>query len=338
MAVTMEKVAKMAGISRTAVSYVLKDCWREKGLSEETYRRVMDVVQKSNYRPNRVATSLANRKTRVIGVQVPSFLYEYNNNIVKGLDKCARKYGYHILLAAPAAWQDEAGELARLYEHQVDGLILNPQVPGRMEKILNQLKADNVRMVFIGNVPEGSEYFVTDDHMGQSEMAVDHLVALGHRRIAHICGPVGHQEGEKRKLGYAKALKKHGLPVLPEYMELGSFEFDWAAAAAQRLVNLPQPPTAIYCANDPMAVAAIQAIEKAGLRVPDDISVLGHGDDIPFSSFTKIPLTTIAQQPEGTAELAMKMIIDLVEGRKVENKKNILPGKLIVRNSSGPPF
>ncbi len=338
MAVTMEKVAKMAGISRAAVSYVLKDCWREKGISEKTYRRIMEVIQKCNYRPNRIATSLVSRKTRVIGVQVPAFQYEYNYSLVKNFDRFARKYGYHILLAAPAAWQDEADELARLYEHQVDGLILNPQVPSRMEKTLNQLRSEKVPMVFFGNVPDSARYYVADDNSGQAALAVEHLIHLGHRRIAHISGPADKYETLGRKQGVLTTLEKHRLACLPEYMELGSYEFDLAFVAAKRFLQLPTPPTAIYCANDLMAVAAIQAIEKAGLKVPNDIAVVGHGDDIPFSWFTRIPLTSVQQQPEKTAEQAMKMIIDLVEGRNVEQEKIVLPGNLIVRNSSGPPY
>jgi len=333
---TMEKVAQMAGISRAAVSYVLKDCWREKGISEETYRRIMEVVRKTHYRPNRVATSLANRKTKVIGVQVQTFQYEYNLSLVRSLDKAARGYGYHILLAAPAAWQDEGDELTRLYEHQVDGLILNPQVPAKVEAVLKQLKEENAAIVFFGNVQEGSEYFVMDDNVGQGELAVEHLIGLGHRRIAHISGPTGNREAEQRKQGYLQAMKKHDLMVPAEYVELGSYEIEWAKASALRLMKLSEPPTAVYCANDPMAIASIEAIESVGRRVPEDVSIVGHGDDIPFSSFTRIPLTTIAQQPEVTAKLAMKMIIDLVEGRTVEQKEHILPGTLIVRNSSGP--
>jgi len=335
MAVTMQQVAELAGTSRATVSDVLRDRWRQKGISEHTCRRILDVVARTNYRPNRLACDLVRRRTRVIGVQVPSFLYDYCASIVRGLDAAARRLGYHVLLAAPTAWQNEAEELARLYEHQVDGLVLNPQVLPHMEKIINHLRSENVPMVFMGNPPREDDFMVTDDNVGQAAMAVEHLVRLGHTRIAHIAGPDGHLNAADRRNGYLQTLKHHNLPCPEGYIEVGNHSTDQAYVAMSIMLRLPSPPTAVYCGNDAMALGAIKAAEQAGLAVPRDLAVVGHGDDIPFSWFTRIPLTTIRQPAETNAERAMKMVIDLAEGRPVPQRRIALPGELIVRNSCG---
>ena len=172
MAVTMEQVAKMAGTSRPTVSDVLRGRWKEKGISQKTYERVMEAARKMNYRPNRLARSLVRRKTQLIGVQLASFQYEYGMSMVKGLDAAARRHGYHILLAAPAAWQQEAQELSRLYEHQVDGLILAPQVPAEMESAFEQLESANVPIVFlIGTLP------ITPGGLGTTNAAMVELLS-----------------------------------------------------------------------------------------------------------------------------------------------------------------
>jgi DNA-binding LacI/PurR family transcriptional regulator len=336
MAVTMEKVAKLAGTSQATVSDVLRGRWQKKGISERTYKRIMEIVEKSDYRPNQIARSLVRKKTQVIGVQVAAFLYEYMASLVRGLDSAARKYGYHILLAAPAAWQNEAEELARLYEHQVDGLILTPQLPTHMEKIINHLRSENVPMVFLGNPPREEDYLVIDDDIGQAGLAMEHLIGLGHKRIAHIAGPAGHLNATNRQIGYLQTMARHGLTTPEEYIEAGNYYVDPSSLVMKKFLELSSPPTAVYCANDLMAIGALKAIEEAGLSVPGDISLVGHGDDIPFSWLNRIPLTTIQQPAEETALCAIKTLIDLIEGRTVETRKVELPGKLIVRNSSGP--
>jgi DNA-binding LacI/PurR family transcriptional regulator len=337
MAITMQKVAKLAGTSQATVSDVLRGQWKKKGISEKTYKRVIEVAQKADYRPNRIARSLVRKKTQVIGVQLAAFLYDYMSSLLHGLDTAARKHGYHILLAAPAAWQEEGEELKRLYEHQVDGLILNPQVVSHMELTIDRLRAEKVPMVFLGTPPRDEDYLVTDDNIGQATLAVEHLIRLGHKRIAHIAGPDGHLNADDRRKGYLRTMERFGLPTPPEYTQAGNFDVDLAGQVMKGFLQLSQPPTAVYCANDPMAAGALKAIEEAQLLVPADISIVGHGDDIPFSWLNRIPLTTIHQPAETTAEIAIKTVIDLIEERTVETTKVELPGKLIIRKSSGPP-
>ncbi len=337
MPVTMKQVSQLAGTSRPTVSYVLRGQWKQHGISESTYHRVMEAVRKTNYRPNRVARSLVSQKTHLIGVQLASFQNEYYGALVKSIGAAVREHGYHVLLAAPAAAQNEAEELTCLYEQQVDGLVLTTQRPGEMRDVFAQLRSANVPMVFIENPPQEADYSVLDDNEDQARLATEHLIHLGHRNIAHIAGTVAYRSGDMRRKGFLDCMKQHSLAVPDEYVQVGSYEFDLAYQSARRLLALPTRPTAIYCANDFMGLAAIKAIEEAGLRVPRDISIVGHGDDIPFQWFTRIPLTTIRQMPEQTAHKAIDMVIDLIEGREVPQPRIHLPGTLIVRDSSTHP-
>jgi LacI family repressor for deo operon, udp, cdd, tsx, nupC, and nupG len=288
-----------------------------------------------DYRPNRLATALANRRTQVIGVQMPSFQHNYLSTLMRSLDRSARSSNYHLLLGAPAAWQDEGDEMTRLYDHQVDGLVVLPQILERVEPALSKLHDRGVPTVYVSNAPEDAEYMVIDDDLGQATLAVDHLIRLGHRRIAHITGSIGSLSSRRRREGFLQTMQRHGLSVPATYVARGSYEYDLSYEVAGQMMALDEPPTAIYCASDAMAVAAIFAVERSGRRVPEDVAIVGHGNDIPFSGFTRIPLTTIVQQPERMGELAMKMVIDCVEDRPIETKHHVLPGTLLVRASSG---
>jgi DNA-binding LacI/PurR family transcriptional regulator len=241
------------------------------------------------------------------------------------------------LLGAPATWQDETDELVRLFGHQVDGLILRGMDPGRLGKSLEQFRAEKIPIVFLCNAYQEEDCLVIDDNATQARMAVDHLVKLGHTRIAHLRGPYHHGDSDGRCEGYLASLQAHGLATPPDYLEpVLDWNVESAGIAVKKFLALPLPPTAIYCANDALALGAIRAIEETGLNVPADISVVGHGDDIPYSWFNRVPLTTIRQAAEKTAACAMKMVTDLIEGREVKERKVILPGELMVRQSTGP--
>jgi DNA-binding LacI/PurR family transcriptional regulator len=337
MAITLQKVAKLAGTSPATVSDVLRDRWRQKGISEPTRNRVLAVVKQLNYQPNQVARSLARRRTQIIGIQLSSFQYDYFLTLIQSFHFFARQYGYQVLLGAPAVWQDETDELIRLYGHQVDGLILRGQDPVRLGRGLEPFRSDKIPIVFLCNAYQEEDCLVIDDNEAQAGMAVDHLVGLGHTRIAHLRGPYHHGDGDGRCEGYLASLRAHGLAAPPEYLELiPDWNVDQAGTATKKFLALPSPPTAVYCANDGLALGAIRAVEEFGLKVPEDISVVGHGDDIPFSWFSRIPLTTVRQAAQDTAKKSTQMVIDLIEGREIKERRVMLPGELVVRKSSGP--
>ncbi len=332
MVITSTIIAKQIGVTQATVSRALRDDPR---IGEKTRRRIQNFAREVGYRPNRVAQNLVNQRTQVIGVQLPSFGYDHWLSILKHLDESVRKLKYHLLLSAPAAWQEEMYEIERLCEYRVDGLIISPRVSRKLWRLYRTLIKQNIPFVFLGNTPSSEYYSVIDDNESQASMAVEHLIELGHTRIAFMHGVSSVSGCIDRRRGYFRALQNHGLPQRPEYVGTGRFDLDQSRRAMEKILALPDRPTAIYCSSDSMAIGAIQAIENVGLRVPEDIAVVGHGDDLPYSWFDRIPLTTIRQPREQLAENAVQKLYALLQGKEPEQKVTRLPGTLIVRASSG---
>lgn len=335
MSISMTEIARQAGTSRTTVSFVLGGQWKERRIKEETYRRVLEVAREQGYRPNFIAQSLVSRKTRLIGVQFPSFLYEHWSSILKQLEIEARAREHRLLLSMPATYQDEQGQIEMLLDHQVDGLILAPLRARRLQKLWSSLEAQAKPCVFLGNSPGKKYWSVVDDNVGQAMLAVEHLIGLGHRQIALLVGGPENRSAIERYSGYRTSLANAKIPFEKSYVRVGASTEGWARGETQRLLGLPQPPTAIYCLADIMAIGAIQAVEDAGLKVPKDMAVVGHADDLPFKSFQRIPLTTVRQPREALAQQAMAMLFQIMQGQDPEEKYVQIPGELVVRQSCG---
>ncbi|MFH1613739.1 MAG: LacI family DNA-binding transcriptional regulator [Planctomycetota bacterium] len=335
MAITMAQVAKVAGTSRATVSDVLRNRWQDKGISRNTYKKVCKALEETEYMPNHLARSLVHGRTYTIGIQIPTFQCKHWASVVKYYDIEARKRGFHILLAAPAEWQAEREEILRLCEYRVDGLIISLKVQTEIRSVSESLSAHNMFFVFHGDRAEEGGYCVLDDNEDQARLAVEHLIKLGHTRIAHIAGSLVGISGQERSTGYCNTLKKHGLPLRDDYLQDAGYGLEEARDVMTGFLRLSEPPTAVYCASDTMALGAIEAIESAGLRIPDDIAVVGHGDDLYYAPFYRIGLTTIRQPAEKLAATAVDMLVNLIEGRKVKQKVVLLPGELIIRDSCG---
>lgn len=335
MSISMEQVAKLAGTSRATVSYVLRGNWRERRISESTYRRIKDIAEAHEYRPNFLAQSLVSKKTRVIGVKFPGFLYDHWSSILRQVDMEARKREHRLLLAMPASWSDEEDQIEMLFEHRVDGLILAPLRPRRLWRLYDFLDREKVPYVFLGNAPGKKYPSVVDDNVGQAAMAVRHLLDLGHERVAILVGHPQSRGAIERLNGYRQALAERGIQVRKEYIRTGSLDTDSAHEQTLKLMSLAEPPTAIYAVADIVAIGAIEAVEQTGRRVPSDVAVVGHGDDFPFKSFQRIPLTTVRQPREQLAIQSMEMLFDMMAGQTPDRTWIELPGELIIRQSCG---
>ncbi|MCC6423300.1 MAG: LacI family DNA-binding transcriptional regulator [Phycisphaerales bacterium] len=332
----MHAVAKLAGLSRTTVSDVVNNRWREKGITRHTYDRVQKLIAKYNYRPNMLARSLAAGKTYTIGVQLPSSMYEHWNAVHKNLDAAFRRHGYHLALASASWFHDaEEDEIRRLCDRQVDGLILSPQNGMRLHSLFKWIQQRGIPFVFIGSVSLPHYFAVVDDNSSNARLAVEHLIRLGHERIAYLHSTSRTLGERERRRGYLQTLRDHGLRVHREYLGWGYHDFDQSRQAMLRMLDLSEPPTAIYCGADTMALGVIDAILARGMRVPDDVAVVGQADDIAFISQYRVPLTTIRQPRQQLAENAVRMLLDLIEGRTPAQSLIRLPGELIIRDSCG---
>lgn len=333
---SMQDVAKLVGLSRATVSDVINNRWREKGITQQTHDRVLEVIREHKFRPNAVARSLAAGRTFTIGVQLPSSYYEHWNRVHGSLDQALRRHGYHMVLANASLFHhDEEDEIRRLCDRQVDGLILSPERGVELGSVFQWIENQSIPFVFLGDAPLPGHYSVLDDNAGQSCLAVEHLIGLGHSRIAFMLGSSKTGGERARRRSYLETMRRHGLPIRRDYLGSGHHDPQRARREMDRILGVPNPPTAVYCAADTMALGAIDAAKARGLRVPDDLAVVGHADDIPFIEHHRTPLTTIRQPREQLAELSAKMLLDLIEGRKPKENYVELPGELIVRDSCG---
>ena len=332
---TIKDVARQAGVSITTVSNVLND--RTASMSEATLQRVLRVMEQLNYRPNPLARGLVTRRTATIGVvlaeiETPLFLQALNR-----IEPIARQAGYSVLMSNASDPAQEHAVMQLLLEKHVDGLIFLSvsELPG--DDPVPELERLQVPTVLVnrGNRYPNLDQINWDDTTGASE-AVEHLVRLGHRRIAHLCGPERRRSGQNRLQGYKAALEKHEIPFRPEYVCSGDYTGTaslWQAST-RRLLALSPRPTAILASDDTVAAAAIKTIQRAGLNVPRDVAVIGV-DDQRFGAYLNPALTTVRLPVLEAGGRAVRMLLDRIAGVRTEREQVVLPCSLIVRESCG---
>jgi LacI family transcriptional regulator len=334
-AVTIKDVARAAGVSITTVSNVLND--RTGSMSEATLQRITQVIQELDYRPNALARGLVTRRTATVGVviaeiETPLFLHALNT-----IEPIARSAGYNVLMSKARNPQEEYDVLHVLLEKRVDGLIFL--------SVSELAEADHVpELVHLG-VPtvlvnrattyDGLDQINWDDAAGVAE-AVEHLIGLGHHRIAHLCGPERRQSGANRLQGYKTALERHNIEYREEYVCTGDYtqSADNWRRSTQELLGLLPRPTAILASDDIVAATAIKTIQQAGLRVPEDIAVIGI-DDQHFCTYLNPALTTVRLPILEAGRLAVQTILERISGRHTHSEHTVLPCTLIVRESCG---
>ena len=333
MPLTLEDIALKCGVSRSTVSRVIN---REANVSPETRQRVMDVIKQINFQPNLAARGLAAGKTRVLGVVIPMgvtaiFTDPFFPLLIQGVSITCNSCDYSVML-----WLDDPEYERRtvrqiLYNGLVDGVIV---ASNHMDDpIITALGEGKLPYVLVGRSPTNSSInFVDVENYGGARKVVQHLIGLGRRRIGHISGPRNLIAGLDRYQGYLSALYEGGIFPDPTLVVEGDFTDLSGYSGVQRL--LPNHPDAIFAASDAMANGALRALIDAGLRVPQDVSLVGF-DDIPFASRTIPPLTTVRQPILRVGSLAAETLIEVIEHPKIQPRQVILPTELIVRGSCG---
>lgn len=288
MTVTIREVAHAAGVSVATVSRVLN---ASGPVHAETARRVHEVVRRLRYVPHGGARSLITSRTHTIGVVLPDLYGEFFSEVLRGLDAAARRHRYHLLVSGTHADADELAALLRAMRGRVDGLVLmSPDVEA---KTIAAHLPDALPVVLLNcATADGAVAAIGVDNHGGACAAVRHLVALGHRRVAHIAGAARNRDAQERRRGYRDALAEAGLDVPAGYEVAGDFSEAAGHAAVAHLLALEPPPTAVFAANDAMAVGALSALRAAGLRVPHDVALVGF-DDIPLARYMDPPLTSV---------------------------------------------
>jgi LacI family transcriptional regulator len=327
--VTIRDVAAHAGVSVATVSKVIN---RRYGVSAETYAKVQAVIEEMGYEASLVAQSLRNHQTNVIGILVAD-LEPFSTELLKGAATAIRDTGYELVIySAGGRTSDHVGwerrYLSRLSGTLIDGAVLvTPTVV---------------------DVSYGAPIVAVDPHTGATglptidsdnlkgaRVATEHLLGLGHRRIAMLTGRPDLQSAQLREQGYREALAAAGVPVDPELVQIGAYDPVISAEAARRLLTSPQPPTAVFAANDLTAIATVEVATELGLRVPADLSVIGF-DNIPESALNIPPLSTVNQPIHEMGRTAVNLLIKLIRGEPVEATHVTLATNLVVRQSTRP--
>ncbi len=336
MRVSIKDIAKAAGVSHSTVSRALSD---SPLVSDETKARIQRLAQEMGYSPNTLARSLVTRQTYTVGVVVTTIADPFVAEVVHGIEATAYDHDYTVILCNSGAVPErEIAAVEMLRSKRVDGVIVTSSRVGAL--YLDLLERIGVPIVLINNHNEESgryTFTVTVDNRHGGYLATEHLIQLGHRRIAYVTAPADHSSDLDRKAGYRQALTEHGIEPDPALIIPGNGRADGGERALKTLVELSELPTAVFCYNDMTAIGLIHAARQAGLSVPGDIAVVGF-DDIPFARYFYPPLTTIAQPKVEMGQLAMKMALSLMnineeeEGEELSNI--VVQGELIVRAST----
>lgn len=332
MPITIKDIAKAAGVSHTTVSRALNN---RSAISIETTERIQKLAKEMGYIPSAVAQSLHSRQTRTIGMVITTIADPFISRVVDGVESVAQEAGYSIFLAS--SHNDSEKELAvvdTFHRRRVDAIIVTSSRVGRLYS--SQLDKIQIPIVLINNSEEGEYlYSVSADHVQGAQLAVEHLIKLGHRRIGYIGSAGRPGSSQQRLVGYRTALEKAGI-LIDKSLVFSSdspLDIELNESIIQAISN--SDATAIFCFNDMIAIGLMMACKNQNIIVPRQLSIIGF-DDTEVSSFVSPTLTTIHQPRLRLGKLAMNMALDLLKGQPVTDKK--LPCELLVRQSTGAPL
>ncbi|WP_019135862.1 LacI family DNA-binding transcriptional regulator [Cellulomonas massiliensis] len=326
--VKMEDVARAAGVSVATVSKVVNGRY---GVSRATFERVSTVIDQLGYETSLGAQSLRSHKTNVIGVLLAEF-EPFSTELLKGASDAVAGTGYELLAysgghrGGAVGW--ERRSLSRLGGTLIDGaIIVTPTV-------MDARPGVPVVAVDPHTGPSGVPTVDSDNFAG-AVLATEHLLRLGHRRIAHLSGRADLESSRLREDGFRHAMAEAGVSVDERLVRIGGYRPEGAEQSARELLSLPDRPTAIFAANDLSAIRTMQVARDLGLSVPGDLSVIGF-DNVPESAVAVPPLTTIEQPLRQMGEEALRMLVAVLDGQEPPTTHLRLPTALVERSSCGP--
>ncbi|MBM7368264.1 LacI family DNA-binding transcriptional regulator [Gordonia hydrophobica] len=330
---TLREVAERAGVHLSTVSRVLRETEPPDGWSP-TALRVREVADELGYAPNPWAASLRTRRTDTIGVVMPRLTDTVMATMFEGIEHAATEAGYSVLLTSPpdtVSAQQRSIEFLR--SRQVDGLLLT-SLHRDADAFLDSLRLQNTRVLLMNRHADSRVPAITGDDRRGGRLAAEHLVALGHREIGVIAGPQHATTAADRVAGFAEVLAEAGIPLPAERIRYSGFEVDGGLDAARALLDRPDRVTAVFSVNDTAAIGVLGVARDLGLRIPDDLSLVGY-NDIPLVAQLPVPLTTIHSHAGLIGQTAVHRMIELIEGKPVASER--VPVELIVRASTAPP-
>lgn len=330
MSATIKDVATAAGVSVATVSRVLNGSER---VRDQTRQRVLDAARDLDYVPNETARSLIRKQTQMIGVLLPDVHGEFFAQVIQGLDAEARVRGYHLLVSSSHSDEAEAQAIIRALRSRVDGFAI--MWPRPDTQFLDALLPPDTPAMLLNADPDASTFpALAVDNRGGAYAAVRHLVEHGHERIAFLSGEPNNRDARERRTGYRLATRDLDVDTDPELVLDGDFMQEAGHAATDSLLHLDPRPTALFAANDAMAMGALRGLDKAGLRVPDDLALVGF-DDIPTAQYVAPPLTTVRVPARKLGHRAMQCLLARIDGNPINDAPNTLDTTLVIRRSCG---
>ncbi len=335
--ITSQNVADRAGVSRTTVSLVLNNVSGAQ-ISEDTRQRVLQAAEELDYVPSAAAQALASRQSQTIGLilirtsqQIASDAFLVQT--LDGLIESVHNKGLRLLIDIVEPQHQKATYLHLVRANRIDGIILSG--PRFDDEALNALHATGFPTVLLGQIPGSPFPFVDVDNCAAAQLAVAHLLQLGHKHIACITNaPLTYTTAVERLNGYRLALEAAGIPYDPTWVRYGDFDSESGYRQMRSLLEDTPPYSAVFVASDTLAYGAKAAIRERGLRIPQDIALVGF-DDLPTSRFTDPPLTTVQLPAVSLALQAAEMLFCILRGEELESRQVLLDMRLVVRESCG---
>ncbi len=332
---TMKDVAKLAGVSISTVSHVIN---KTRYVEPETREKVYQAIKTLGYRPNILASSLRKRVTNTIGLIISNITNLFYPEVVRGVEDYLAKYNYNLILCnSDENVEKEKNYIEVLFSRRVDGLIITPSKSSETRENLDLFREKNIPIVLVDRKIEGlEEDVVLADNMEGTYEAISYLISLGHKKIGIITGPLDTTTGCERLEGYLKALEDKGLKKDDNLIYEGDFKEEGGYKGVEALLNISNPPTAIFTSNNLMALGALKKVTELGLKIPQDLSLISF-DDMDWFPYFSPPLTAVYQPAYELGETAVKLLFERLKRGRKKRKEVRLPTKLIIRESCAPP-
>jgi LacI family transcriptional regulator len=332
---TMRDVARLAGVSTSTVSAVIND---SVAVSPRRKARVMEAMSALDYHPDAIARSLKTGRSNAIGVIIPDITNAFYPEVIRGVELAAQAAGYSVLLCDSNEDRTvEERHLSALFSRRVDGVILACCANSRA----NELTARrHIPVIFIDRLPSSTAInSVCTDNVAAGQLAAEHLIGLGHKRIGMLAGHLGLSPHHDRLEGFRKAMQEAHLPILDEYLITGNVQVEDGIEAGHRLLDLPNPPTAILASNNKLLLGVLQAVDERNVVIPKDLSVLGF-DDYLWNMHFSPRLTAVAQPTGEIGRKSFELLHQLIQNPPKEDAVPmhvLIPAELRIRSSTARP-
>lgn len=330
---TIKDIARLAGVSTATVSRVLNN---KPYISKEIKEKVMFIIKQTGYRPNLNAKSLASQQTFTIGVIVPNIANPYFAEITQWLEFFADKNDYDIILVDTRNNPQKEKRIFDMFrQKRVDGIIIASLLKKESEIVIYEFLKNKYPIVLIDRHFESiiTDYVVNDNELG-GYMATKHLIELGHKKITFLCRSLEEYAVKLRYKGYLKALQEYNLPIKEEYLIESNIPLiEGGIKGAEIFANLKSNPTAIFAANDYMAIGAMKYLKEKCYKIPQDVSIVGF-DNIELSQYIEPPLTTVTQNKMEMCKIAFEILLRKIENPEKDFEQVVIPPKLIERKTT----